>query len=189
STWSNSTKPSPRRVLPCCATLALLKMPNTSIRMAARLRSATRSACPAPAFPARLPWSCASATPSWRLPPCALASAREFRSRLSAPDHQISKQTEKGADIRSLLHFRQLDLVGRVEEEFLEVVAVATAIDHQKILLLTDRRQHAMPGSACVVHALPRLRHECLRDAGPALFIRADDHQERPRRKRHESLT
>ena len=57
SMWSSSTKPSRRRASPCSGNSGSPRTPPTSIRMAAQSRSAIRSACRAPASPARRRWS------------------------------------------------------------------------------------------------------------------------------------
>ena len=50
--------------------------------------------------------------------------------------------------------------------ELLEIVAVAAAVDDQEILVLADRRQHAVPEIARVVHALAGMGEESMRLAG-----------------------
>ena len=59
-----------------------------------------------------------------------------------------------------------MDFVGFGEKVLLEVVAVAAAVDDQEILVLADRRQHAVPEVARIVHALAGMRQEGMRLAG-----------------------
>src|SRR5690606_491253 len=61
--------------------------------MAAQSRSVIRSACPAPASPARRHSNSPSATRSWRSPPCASASARASPSPLSGSEMETGGQT------------------------------------------------------------------------------------------------
>src|SRR3954452_24971706 len=81
-----------------------------------------------------------------------------------------------------------MDFVGVREVEFLEVGAVAATVDDQKVLRLSERRQHAVPEIAEIVDALPRCGDEGMRLARPVPAVRADDDQERTRRQRYESL-
>ena len=62
---------------------------------------------------------------------------------------------------------RQVDLVGFGEEEFFEIVAVAAAVDDEEILGVADRRQHAVPEVAGIVHALAGAVRKACGVAGP----------------------
>ena len=96
---SNSTRPSPRSRSRACGASGFPMTRNTSTQMAARSRSATRSACPARASLERWRWSFADVAGATASPPCASASARAPRWRssgCSARNLRLSVAREEG---------------------------------------------------------------------------------------------
>src|SRR5690606_7082960 len=70
----------------------------------------------------------------------------------------------------------QVDFIGFGEVEFLEIAAIAHAIDDEEILRLVERCQHAMPAATRVVHALAALGQEGAGHSRSARTVRRDDH-------------